>query len=94
VKFELGSATLSSVAKDALQRLVPKLSTASRITITGFSQGPKVLPADVALSRNRAIAVGDYLKTLLNRKVVIQLRYKQLTKVGERYRTALITFVG
>jgi outer membrane protein OmpA-like peptidoglycan-associated protein len=94
VKFELGSAALSSVAKDALQRLAPKLSSASRITITGFSQGPKVLPADVALSRNRAIAVRDYLKTLLNSKVMIQIRNKQFTQVGERYRAALITFFG
>jgi outer membrane protein OmpA-like peptidoglycan-associated protein len=93
VKFELGSATLSSVAKDALQRLAPKLSSASRITITGFSQGPKVLPADVALSRNRAIAVRDYLKTLLNEKVSVQIKFKQFTQVGERYRTALITIV-
>ena len=94
VKFELGSTVLSSAAKATLQRLAPKLSSASRITVTGFSQGPKVLPADVALSRNRAIAVRDYLKSLLSGKVKVQIRYKQLTKIGDRYRAALITIVG
>ena len=94
VKFELGSTVLSSAAKATLQRLAPKLSSASRITVTGFSQGPKVLPADVALSRNRAIAVRDYLKSLLSGKVKVQIRYKQLTLVAARYRAALITIVG
>ena len=94
VKFASGSAALSSAAKEALRRLAPKLSKAALITITGYSQGPTVLPSDIALSRNRALAVRDYLKTLLNGKALIRVNAKQVTMTGERYRTALITFVG
>jgi outer membrane protein OmpA-like peptidoglycan-associated protein len=94
VKFASGSAALSSSAKESLRRLAPKLSTAARITITGYSQGPTVLPSDIALSRNRALAVRDYLKTLLHGKALIRVNAKQVTMTGGRYRTALITFVG
>ena len=94
VKFASGSAALGSAAKEALRRLAPKLSKAARITITGCSQGPTILPSDIALSRNRALAVRDYLKTVLNGKALIRVNAKQVTMTGERYRTALITFVG
>jgi len=90
--FAPGSATLTIASKKQLSRLAGTIAKASKVLVTGFTEGPTVLRADAALSERRAEAVRAYLRKLLGNQVRINLAHKQLTKVGSRYRAVQITF--
>jgi outer membrane protein OmpA-like peptidoglycan-associated protein len=92
--FEPGSAKLNSAAKRFLAKQATKLTSAKRILVTGFSQGPNVLKSDYALSLKRAKTVRAHLLTLLGNDVHITVASKQSTQVGSHYRAAQIFAVG
>jgi len=91
--FEPGSAKLNSSTKRFLAKQATKLTSAKRILVTGFSQGPKVLKSDYALSLKRAKAVRAHLLRLLGNGVHITVASKQSTQVGSHYRAAQISAV-
>jgi outer membrane protein OmpA-like peptidoglycan-associated protein len=92
--FEPGSAKLNSATKRFLAKQATKLTSAKRILVTGFSQGPKVLKSDYALSLKRAKAVRAHLLRLLGNGVHITVASKQSTQVGSHYRAAQISAIG
>jgi outer membrane protein OmpA-like peptidoglycan-associated protein len=90
--FAPGSASLTTASKRQLSRLAGTIAKASKVLVTGVTEGPTVLRADAALAKRRAEAVRAYLHKLLGNQVRISLAHKQLTKVGSRYRAVQITF--
>jgi outer membrane protein OmpA-like peptidoglycan-associated protein len=93
VAFAPGSASLTTANKHALNKLAGKLANASKILITGFTEGPKIAPNDVGLSRRRAMSVKKYLVTRLGKAAVVKVKVnaKQTQRLGARYRSATIT---
>jgi outer membrane protein OmpA-like peptidoglycan-associated protein len=91
--FEPGSAKLNSATKRFLAKQATKLTSAKRILVTGFSQGPKVLKSDYALSLKRAKAVRAHLLSLLGNGVRITVASKQSTQVGSHYRAAQVSVI-
>jgi outer membrane protein OmpA-like peptidoglycan-associated protein len=92
--FEPGSAKLNSATKRFLSTQASKLTSATRILVTGYSQGPKVLKSDYALSLKRAKVVRAHLLSLLGNDVHITVASKQSTQVGSHYRAAQISAIG
>lgn len=88
--FAPGSATLTTASKKQLSRLAGTIAKASKVLVTGFTEGPTVLRTDATLSKRRAEAVRSYMHKLLGNQVRINLGHKQLTKVGSRYRSVEI----
>jgi hypothetical protein len=76
-----------------LAKQATKLSSAKTILVTGFSQGPKVLKSDFALSLKRAKAVRAHLQIMLGSGVRFKVSSKQSTQVGSQYRAAQISVI-
>jgi outer membrane protein OmpA-like peptidoglycan-associated protein len=91
--FAPGSSVLNSKTTQALAKQVGKLTRATLIVVTGFSQGPHVLKSDYALSISRAKAVRAQLQSVLGKKVRINIASKQTTQVGSHYRAVQIAVV-
>lgn len=88
--FAPGSSELNVATYKSLQVLVSVVPTAKAITLTGMTEGPTVLPVDVALSKARALAVRDYLIKVLKRTVSITIATKQLIQVGSKNRSVKV----
>lgn len=90
--FARGSAVLPANAKRALAELASAVRGASKVVITGFTEGPTVLKADSALSRQRAMTVQEYLRKLLGKATRFLIFSQQSTRLGRNYRAVQITW--
>ena len=88
--FAPGSSQLGASQKMAIKKIARALSATKVITITGITQGPSLLPGDAALSKARAIAVRDYLVTLIRRKLTVVIATQASSLVGTKHRGVLI----
>jgi outer membrane protein OmpA-like peptidoglycan-associated protein len=79
--FTPGKSTLSSSARAALRALAKKLLRGASVTVTGYA------PDHSTLARRRAIAVADYLKSLVKVNVVV----KTVTKGSSNEATVVTT---
>jgi hypothetical protein len=79
--FTPGKSTLSSSARAALRALAKKLLRGASVTVTGYA------PDHSTLARRRAIAVADYLKSLVKVNVVV----KTVTKGSSNEATVATT---
>lgn len=63
VEFESGSAVLTPLGRQVLDELIPVLQTldGEKIQVTGHTDASGARPLNVALSRERALAVKNYL---------------------------------
>jgi len=66
-RFASGKSTLSAGAKASLRALAKKLIRGATVTVTGYATG------NATLAKIRAVAVTNYLKTLVSLKAVMKV---------------------
>ena len=89
--FEKGSSAITPATQQLLVKVAPVLATATKVTITGYTESRKATKAEVALAAKRAKVVRSYLLKRLGKNVQISLATAPTTTVGKKFRAVRIT---
>jgi len=84
--FAGGSSKLTAVMKAKIKAFMLKHKSYKKLAITGYTEGPKVLKRDYALSRLRATKVSDYIRSTLKP----QLEKTSLDSIQETKKSAAL----
>ena len=89
--FEKGSSAITPATQQLLVKVAAVLATATKVTITGYTESPKATKAEVALAAKRARAVRSYLLKKLGKNVQISTTTAPAATIGKKFRAVRIT---
>ena len=89
--FEKGSSAITPATQQLLVKVAAVLATATKVTITGYTESPKATKAEVALAAKRARVVRSYLLKKLGKNVQISTTTAPAATIGKKFRAVRIT---
>lgn len=89
--FAVNSARLSPTMKKQIRNWLKKHPNEICVSVAGFTMGPRVLPSDPKLARDRARAVREFIRSIRPEASFTPITSRTQRLVGEQVRRAKVT---
>jgi outer membrane protein OmpA-like peptidoglycan-associated protein len=89
--FAANRAVLTKAMKKQIRTWLRKHPKEVCVSVTGFTMGPRVLPTDPKLARDRARAVRSYIKSIRPDASFTKIKFRTEKRFGEKFRGAKVT---